>query len=325
MRHPFHWIALAAAVGAAGCSEAFDPTIGGPRPFAVFAPLHAGSDTQYVRLTATSDPTDPDPRIVPVTGAVVTVSGPGGPVTFVPVTVPGEPGTPDSVLVEYRAAGFRPARGGTYALQVQAPSGTATSTIVVPSSTFTPVTTRDPFIFSQPHSYSLETPIVVNIALSNESLGFLVRFLIEYEVLRGAVWELERVEVPVAYKDYVSDDEPGPILPTLTRRTNTASVGGGLPPPESVFFNNRAYEKSIALIHAKYGSANIRMRRVLFVLLQTDRHMFTYYSYANSFDDRFTIRLDQPDYSNIQGALGIFGGLASDTLALTIPVNLRPR
>lgn len=316
---------MAAAIAAAGCTESFDPTVAGPRPFAVFAPLHTGTDTQVVRLTATSDPTDPSPAIVPVTGAVVTVAGPGGTVTYQPVVRPGEPGTPDSVIVEYQAAGFRPVRGGAYALQVMTPEGTATASIVTPTTTGTPVTTRDPFVLSQPHTYPLETPIVVNASLSNESLGYLVRFLVEYEVDRAGVWELERAEVPVAYKNIASEDDPGPILPTLARRTNSPGVGGGLPPPETAFFSNRVYEKTIALIHARYGSANLRMRRALFVLLQADRHLFTYYAYANSFDDRFTIRLDQPDYSNVQGALGIFGGMASDTLAQTIPVNLRPR
>ncbi|MCU0454602.1 MAG: DUF4249 domain-containing protein [Bacteroidetes bacterium] len=325
MTRPLDVMALAAIIVAAGCSEAFDPTVAGPRPFAVFAPLHAGSDTQVVRLTATLAPSDPSPVIAPVSGAVVTVAGPGGPVVFQPVAVPGEPGTSDSVIVEYRAAGFRPARGGAYTLQVQTPAGTATAAIVVPSSIGTPLAVRDPYVLSQPHSYPLETPIVVNVAVSNEALGFMVRLLIEYEVYRNGVWERELAEVPLAYTGIASGDALEPILPTLVRRASSVSVGGGLPPPEPVFFNNLAYEETISLIYARHGRPNVQMRRALFVLLQVDRHLFTYFAYANSFEDRFTIRLDQPDYSNVRGALGIFGGLASDTLAESITTIRQPR
>ena len=315
---------MALAFLAAGCSEAFDPTVSGPRPFGVFGVLHAGTDTQYVRLTATSDPTDPAPKIQAIPNAVVTVLGPGGPFTYQAYVRPVAPGAADSI-VEYRVAGFLPIRGGTYVLNVQTPSAVASSTVVVPANTVTPVSMRDEFILSDPHSRPLETPIVVSAALSNASMASMIRFLIEYEVNRNGVWEVERTEVPLVYTNIASDEDPGPVYPTLTRRVNSPTVGGGLPPPETTFFENVAYERTIALIHARYGSPNLRMKRVLMVLVQADRNFFTYYAFANSFDDRFTIRVDQPDYSNMVGAVGIFGSVATDTLARLIPLNLKPR
>ncbi len=317
-------VMMALAFLAAGCSEAFDPTVSGPRPFGVFAVLHSGTDTQYVRLTQTSDPTDPAPKIQSVPNAVVTVLGPGGPFSYQPFVRSGAPGTADSI-VEYRATGFLPMRGGTYVLNVQTPSAVASATVVVPTNTVVPISMRDAFILSQPHTYPLEAPIVVSAALANASMASMIRFLIEYEVNRNGVWEIERTEVPLVYTNISSDEDPAPVYPTLTRRINSPSVGGGLPPPETTFFTNVAYERTIALIHARYGTPNLRMKRVLMVLVQADRNFFTYYAFANSFDDRFTIRVDQPDYSNMIGALGIFGSVATDTLAQNIPVNLRPR
>ena len=111
----------------------------------------------------------------------------------------------------------------------------------------------------------------------------------------------------------------------MARRTASATVGSGLQTSESAFYANRSYEQTISLIHAQYGSANIRMKRAVFLLEQADRHFFTYYSYANSFQDRLTIRVDQPDYSNMNGALGFFGSLAIDTLATPLSINLKPR
>ncbi len=317
-------VMMALALLNAGCSEAFNPTVTGPRPFGVFAVLHAGTDTQYVRLTQTSDPMDPAPKIQPIPNAVVTVHGPGGPFVYQPFVWSGAPGTADSI-VEYRAAGFLPLRGGTYVLNVQTPSAVASATVVVPANTAAPISMRDEMILSEPHTRSLETPIVVIATLGNASVASMVRFLIEYEVNRNGGWEVERTEVPLVYANISSDEDPTPIYPTLTRRVNLPSIGGGLPPPETTFFTNVAYKRTIALIHARYGSPNLRMKRVLMVLMQSDRNFFTYYAFANSFEDRFTIRVDQPDYSNMIGALGIFGSVSTDTLVRNIPENLKPR
>jgi hypothetical protein len=131
--------------------------------------------------------------------------------------------------------------------------------------------------------------------------------------------------VPLAYLDVVGPLDYRAEYPTMRRRNGSASVGAGPQTSEVTIYTNNSYETTISLIHVKYGSVNVRMRRAIILLQQADRHFFTYYSYANNFQDRLTIRVDQPDYSNITGALGFFGSVTIDSLSYQLSSNLAPR
>ena len=317
--------AILVAAGGIGCSDDFNPSITGPRPYVVFAILNPAIDTQIVRVHATSEPADPHPPLLGVPGATVTITGSSGMISYQPVDLHGTPGTVDSVIPAFQAPSFHPLRGGTYTLVVTAPSGTATATIEVPSYTPGSMSIQDFLLIQNPHSYPLESPIILTSILARQTLGFTVRFQIEYEVLRNAVWVVEQWEVPTVY---LSNNGPSDFVaqyPTLRRRNGTAAVGSGPQTAETTFYLNSTYEATISLIHATYGTPNIRMKRAVFLLQQADRHFFTYYSYANSFQDRLTIRVDQPDYTNMDGALGFFGSMTIDTLAFPLSSVLRPR
>jgi hypothetical protein len=314
---------IVALLAIAGCTEAFDPNVSGPRPFAVFAVLNTLSDSQIVRLTDTSDPTEPHPSIRPVTGALVTIDGPGGTIPCVPSQRAGEPGMPDSVITEYVATPFRPQRGGTYTLRVSAPSGTAVASVVVPSANVSAISVQNFIILQDPHSYPLSTLLGVNTILAPQTLGLMVRFVVEYEVLQAGVWHVEQIEVPLGYPTGPNESEI--IYPRLVRRSNTAPNDGRSAAAEAVYLPLRAYEETLSRLHEKFGSPNLRMRRAVFYLVQADRHFFTYYSFANGFEDPLSIRVDQPNYSNVTGGIGIFGAISVDSVAYALPANLRPR
>lgn len=314
---------IVAILAIAGCTETFEPNVNGPRPFAVFAVLNTASDSQTVRLTGTSDPTEPHPTIRPVAGAVVAFEGAEGTFVCQPVLRMGDLGTADSVITEYVASAFRPLRGNTYTLRVQTSSRTAVSTIIVPAPYASPIYLRDFVILQSPHSYPLNTLITASATLAPQTLGMMIRFMLEYEVFRDSVWTIERLEVPLAYP--TGPNMTAPVYPTLTRRENKAPLGGGSALPEVTFFSNRAYEETITRLHDQIGSSNLRMRKAVFYLVQADRHFFTYYAFANSFADPLSIRVDQPDYSNISGALGVFGAMTLDSVSYSIPPLLGPR
>jgi hypothetical protein len=253
----------------------------------------------------------------------VTIEGPEGSFLCLPVQRIGEPGTPDSSYTEYLARPFRPLRGNTYTLRVNAPTGSAISTVTVPAFYDSPIYLRDFVILQNPHSYPLTMPITASATISAQTLGLMVRFMLEYEALRDGVWYVERLEVPLAYPTGPNMTEP--LYPSLHRRENVVPSSGGAPHPETVFFNNRAYEEAITRLHSQFGSNTLRMRQAVFFLVQADRHFFTYYAFANGFEDPLSIRVDQPDYSNITGALGIFGAMTLDSVAYSIPPLLGPR
>jgi hypothetical protein len=47
---------------------------------------------------------------------------------------------------------------------------------------------------------------------------------------------------------------------------------------------------------------------------QVEENLYKYYNLANGFQDPYSIRTDQPDFSNIQGGLGIFGAMTLDSV-----------
>jgi hypothetical protein len=87
-------------------------------------------------------------------------------------------------------------------------------------------------------------------------------------------------------------------------------------------FGNRPYLQTLSILYSRYGKENLRMKKALLILTQAERHFFTYYSFANFFQDNLSIRVDRPDYTNIDGALGFFGSIASDTVAYVLPPDL---
>ena len=65
---------------------------------------------------------------------------------------------------------------------------------------------------------------------------------------------------------------------------------------------------------APYSADRIRIKGVWFVLTQVEQNLYTYYSIANAFQDAHSIRLDMPDWTNVQGGYGVFGGMVEDSL-----------
>jgi len=50
--------------------------------------------------------------------------------------------------------------------------------------------------------------------------------------------------------------------------------------------------------------------------------LYNYYGIANGFRDPNTIRVDEPDFTNIAGGVGVFGGFVQDTLVVALPAIL---
>ncbi len=313
------------ALGTAGCTDEFNPSVSGTRPYVVFAVLNPAVDTQYVRVHATSEPTDQHPPIAGIPGTTVVITGASGTINFQPVNLRGTSGTADSVIPAFMAPGFRPVRGGAYTLVVTTPVGNATGSLEVPAYSSGAMNLTDFLLIQNPHTRPLTAQIVVTAILARQTLGFTMRFEIEYEVERNGGWEVETREVPLTYHEINGPDDFRAEYPTMRRRNGSATVGSGPQGAETTIYLNNVYEGTITLIHAKYGSDHVRMRRAIFLLQQADRHFFTYYSYANSFQDRLTIRVDQPDYSNMEGSLGFFGSMTIDSLSYQLSSTLKPR
>jgi hypothetical protein len=139
--------------------------------------------------------------------------------------------------------------------------------------------------------------IAVRVFPGVNATAYVVRLYIEYEVLRDSVWTVIRTEIP--------------------REMNAAGVSIYPTPVDRdvaiMVFAGSAYSTVISRIREEYGI--VRLKRTLFVLTQLDNWLYAYYSVANGFPDSGTLRLDEPDFSNIQGGLGVFAA-TSETVVV---------
>ncbi|MEX1274859.1 MAG: hypothetical protein WEE20_02935, partial [Bacteroidota bacterium] len=166
----------------------------------------------------------------------------------------------------------------------------------------------NPFVLRSPQSFNEN--IIVSARITPPAQGFLLRMYIDYEVRFNDAWSPQRTEVPKEVVD--AGEERRFVYPQLVRRT-TVPVSARSLNAESVVFTNSAYEAVLQQLFNDYGSENLRFSKVVLILTQVDANLYTYYNLANGFQDEFSIRTDQPDYSNIQGGYGVFGAMTEDS------------
>jgi len=141
--------------------------------------------------------------------------------------------------------------------------------------------------------------IPVKVALGKNAHAYLAKISLEYVVGNDTLIR----EVPFA----VTKNEEGQVTkrfyPKISFRDASANFNGNY---ETISFESAAYIAAITDIR-KENSTAVNFRRAILTLIQFDKGLFTYYSVANSYGGAATIRLDEPDYTNIDNGLGIFG------------------
>jgi hypothetical protein len=120
---------------------------------------------------------------------------------------------------------------------------------------------------------------------------FQPRIVIEYYAKGSTV--LQEKAVPLYYTDQGGGSSA--VYPTQTQ-TNSFVIA-----LETI---NRALNEipQNGLNKSNYSIAGIDVQMIIY-----DQDLATYYSSLQEGVDAFTVKLDQPDYSNVQGGYGIFG------------------
>jgi hypothetical protein len=75
----------------------------------------------------------------------------------------------------------------------------------------------------------------------------------------------------------------------------------------SAAFDNAAFTEALNEISEGESKADFSILAVVFETLVFDRPLTAYYSTANIDANNFSVLIDKPDYTNIEGGLGIFG------------------
>ena len=301
----------------ASCDQSFNPKGLYDEKLVVYSVLIAETDTHYVRVYSTYDP----PTLLPnsqttdiqINDCQVEISNGGQSIQCAKTTiVRSDKSRYSDDIVAYVAKGFRVQPGSSYVLTVNSPSrGNAMGMVTVPTKGL--ITLTNSFVLDDPIKYS-NTDIILYAALSGITRGYIIRFCIEYEIQVNGVTVVLRDEVPELVENSL------PKFPKLRRRVyNPERVGAR----EVIIWPFDVYMYFLRKLNAKYESSGLKLKSALFFLTQAESGFYAYYNIVNGFQDVGSIRTDEPDYTNIAGAVGIMGALTLDTLTHSLPPSIR--
>ena len=297
-----------------GCDDSVDPGDRFEPRMVIYGVLSSETSTQIIRVYSNYNPPDYDPAAQPadpvVRDAVVQISD-GTQVFSFTDTVFARKDTSryrDSIYA-YVANGFRPESGKTYTLMVTSPThGALSQTTTMPGNSVLQVFGHQ----SIANPWCNSAIPAISYVLYPPGGGYVARMLIEYEENYPGVTLTKYQEVPsmymlidplyslyaVSYPGVQRKDSPGAkSVSTQWSRANYITALG--------FVNDFAY--------------NHKFKRAVFVVIQYNEAWYKYYQFGRAFKDPLSIRLDEPDYTNIPGGLGLFAGYTVDSIAVPIP------
>jgi len=200
-------------------------------------------------------------------------------------------------------------RGKTYFLTVNSPVyGTLTASTRIPNTGAIDIDIDSRFSLTTPDQGSADISIFTTPSLSTE--GHAIRVSVEYELPVANPGVIVTEEVPLDITNYQDCTHFDAEYPRVRRKE---LVGGR----ELWKFRLENYRRTLVRILKAHEGSVVDFKRVYVELVQTDEHLYKYFSVVNGFQDKFSIRVDQPNYSNIKGGLGVFGSFTSDTTVVS--------
>lgn len=309
-------LAILSLFGLLACEETFDPRGTKEDRLVLYAILSPATDTVLVRLQATYDPPSSDPlshRTEPTLTPTSQLLWSGGSAALTDSIIP----HPDPIrytngMHVLKASPLRVVRGRSYVVQVDAPGfPRAEATTRVPGAA--PFSFRNEDVLVHPADYeNLDIDLLVDLPV--EAYGFWPRLFLEYEVL-STDSVLERVEVPFELATSVDGVEP-----VYAMLRGASSVGHRTVSSLEVFtYEQDAYRYAIDHVRERYAAGSVRFRRVILYLTIVDEHLYKYYYIVHGFFDPYSVRTDEPDYSNVAGGAGVVGSYTVDSLTISLP------
>lgn len=319
MKHLKRVLVILVGLHFGSCETDMNP-VGEFRPMlAVYCILSNASDTQYVRVLSNYIPPQNDPSLnlkdPSIKGASVQIDDGAQTFTFRDTTIIApKSGRYSDTIHAYVCYGFRVVANKEYTLNVLAQGYSPIS-----GKTRTPGTS-----FLSPGNYSVYSypwdnragPPKLTFTLSPLTAAYRVSLVVEYHDRIFSDTIVSSREIPdkmylidcfyeIFHRSYPPVQRRDPLVTTATFQWDKFS-----------------YRKTIEQVWE--GGINREFRRAIFYLAQFDDPYYKYYSAVTAFQDRNAIRLDYPDYSNIEGGAGVFAALTIDTLVIPLPANIIP-
>jgi hypothetical protein len=300
-----------AALGAAGCRESFEPKGPYQERLVLYSILSNRSDSQYVRVYASYNPSGYNPLEnnvdTDIQNARVTVATDSASFAFTRVVIPRDDKSryPTNIGA-YVARQFPVQFGRTYTMTVTSADGNASARVTTPGLGL--VEANNVYVIASPEKYN--DNISAKVRLSSETQGYLLRLFVEFDAKVGSGVVHVRTEVPKAVRQ-TGEGGYEYAFPMLVRRITDRH-----PVFETVYFSLGAYKSLLEDIVTKYG--RVELTNGTFILTQVESNLYKYYNLANGFQDDFSIRTDLPDYSNVVGGYGVFGAMRDDSVAFDL-------
>ncbi len=167
-------------------------------------------------------------------------------------------------------------------------------------------TTAEEIIFDYENSSRVIPPVNTNLVLVqwnyNENEYYMPRFIVTYYKNVNGQSEQHTIEIPVKY---VQKD--GKYIPVYSRVSNQFAVTYN---PDDV---KRALQ-SISEGDPDKSNYSVLINNQV-IVYALDQNLMRYFS-ANSQDNSFTVRLDENDFSNIDGGFGVFGSYVAKSYTI---------
>jgi len=196
---------------------------------------------------------------------------------------------------------WRAQQGQIYNLQVAAGSGVTSASDVSVPSTPSRLELINRGILDDPPDATTPAAIYFSALLNPAAKGFSCKMFIEYIVTTTAGSKTQQVEV----RDNVYS-----ITPLISRNQNNSAW---------LMRNRNAYVFALSSVLDRNRGQQVIFKRVIFRLLQFERNMYDYYSIVHGFQDPFSIRFDEPDFTNLSNGYGLFGAYSLDSLVHIYP------
>ena len=302
-----------------GCDTPFEPKGSYREKLVVYAVLTTRADTQYVRVYTTYNPRGFDALEVgaetPVRNAQVSLTTESITHRLRDTTIFRiDKSRYSTELAAYVAYPLAINQGSRYSLAVVSPLGNVSAATSVPGKGS--VLLANAYVMKEPEKFNED--IYIYLTLSPLSRGFMIRWYIDFEIRSGGAWSPQRLEVPASIETSGPNKDQF-IYPALTRRSSETTARQTM---ETFGFARPAYRLFLKGLKSKYAAFEFRFKRAVFILTQVDVNLYNYYNIVSGFQDKFSIRTDLPDYSNIQGGLGLFGAMGEDTLLVDLPEEI---
>ena len=273
------------AVVVSGCPETFSPNGPFTPKLVVYAVFSNQSDTQYVRVQSSYEHQNGH-AASGVAGAHVMVTSDSGTVQFHDTTLAltDSSGTIRNVAA-YVSYSLHVGPGIPYTLSVSSsPLGTVSSsaTGLYPGALFVET--------------SSTSRIAVRIYPGQNARAHIVRLFLEYNAQQDSLLVRKRVEIPASVTPAGAFVYPVPVSSEVAEAT----------------FDATGFDRVVARVRQEGA---VRLVRTMFVLTELDAAMYGYYSVVNQFQGAGTLRLDEPDYTNIANGFGLFAITSVTTAA----------